>query len=151
MRTRIGVSPQASACKARCAASCSRQRIGRGGECDTERIADDLKDVAPVRLDGFAQDGVMALARRFPLGGMRLREFGAAFDVGEEEGDGASGRRGHDRSHGLCKLKRLSYCAWMPAMICIGVCKSQLRQIRGDSTREDEPLGDQERWYIVIT
>ena len=42
-----------------------------------QSITDDLKCIARVRLECFAQDGVLAMAGGFPIDGMRLCQFDA--------------------------------------------------------------------------
>ena len=64
-------------------------------ECRAKSITDDLKDVAVMRVHRGLQDGVMAFSQYFPFIGMSLCEFGTAFDIREEEGDGAGGLIAH--------------------------------------------------------
>jgi hypothetical protein len=58
-------------------------------------IANDLEDEAVMFVDRVAQDGVLPREQGGQLIGIMLRQFSAAFDVGEEKGDGASGKVGH--------------------------------------------------------
>ena len=74
---------------------CGSERTGRGVERGAECVADDLKDKAGMRLDGVPQDDVVACLQRGPCRGVLLRQPGAAFDIREEEGDGASWKIGH--------------------------------------------------------
>ena len=60
-------------------------------ECRTESIAYDLKDIAVVGFDRATQNSMVPRPRGFPRVRIFLREFRTAFDVGEEEGDGAGG------------------------------------------------------------
>jgi hypothetical protein len=61
-------------------------------EGGAEGVPDDLEDMAIVCLNGGAQNGVMACPQRLPGITLFLGEFGAALDVGEQEGDGAGGK-----------------------------------------------------------
>jgi hypothetical protein len=67
------------------------QGVARRVEGCTELVADDLKDVAIVRLDRAAQDRMVA--RQKSCDGLRilLGEPGAAFDIGKQKGDRAVG------------------------------------------------------------
>ena len=67
------------------------QGLPGGIKCHAKRIPDDLENVAVVRLHGGLQDGMMAESQSLQLVGVCLRKPGAAFDIGEEEGDGTSG------------------------------------------------------------
>jgi hypothetical protein len=61
------------------------------GKSRAERIAHRLEDVAVVGSDRLVEEGVVT-GERFPHRlGLLLPEAGAAFDVGEEKRDGASG------------------------------------------------------------
>jgi len=72
------------------------ERLFCGVEGRAERIPDHLKDVTLVSFYGSPQDVVVALAQRLPTSALLARQLGAAFDIGEEEGDGAGGERcGH--------------------------------------------------------
>jgi hypothetical protein len=62
-------------------------------------IANDLKDIAMVCLTGRLQNGVVACPQGFPPIGVLLREFGAAFNICEDESNGA--RRESYRSSSL--------------------------------------------------
>ena len=62
---------------------------------DGERIPDNSKAVAVVRLNRLIQDLMMPRQQARHVAGIFLREFGAAFDVSEEEGDRAGRRFGH--------------------------------------------------------
>jgi len=96
------------------------QRVKRSRVCDTESITDHLEHVAAVRLEGFAQNRVMSLAACFPAIGVQLCLFGAAFDIGKQEGDGTRREISH-RSCSACALKPV--CAlpwWSPSYILLG-------------------------------
>jgi polyhydroxyalkanoate synthesis regulator phasin len=86
------------------------QRIAGGAKGRAKGVADDSKDMALMRLNGVLQDGVMAREEGRQFGRELLRQSGAALDVGEEKGDGASGKRAHQ----LYKLiaKRLMLIRW---------------------------------------
>ena len=72
----------------------SGQRLGRGGEGDEEGVALVSTSTPLVRGKGRPQQRLM-FAQRLGIGWAEpLEEVGAAFDVGEEEGDGAVGRSG---------------------------------------------------------
>ena len=55
-------------------------------------VADDLKDVAVMRLNSLMQNRVMPREESRHLSGELLRQRSAALDVGEEKGDGAAGQ-----------------------------------------------------------
>jgi len=84
------------------------QSIARGRKGDEEGIAHDLEYKAMVRLHRRAHDLVMPLARRFPLGGMRLRQLRAAFNIGEQERDRTGRKVGHWHPEGLRESTRLA-------------------------------------------
>ena len=65
----------------------------RGG--GAKGIADGLEDMAAVGFDGLAEQGVVVGEGETHGLGELLPELGAALDVGEQEGDGASGSLGH--------------------------------------------------------
>ena len=67
------------------------ERIAGRVERGAKGIADDLEDMAVVRLDRFMQNRMMAREEGGQFGRILLRQRGAALDVGEEEGDGAGG------------------------------------------------------------
>jgi len=77
---------------------CGFEGIIRRVERRTEGITDDLEDVAVLRLDRFAQNCVMVCEEGWQLGGELLRQRGAAFNVGEQKGDGAGGQFSHQIS-----------------------------------------------------
>ena len=58
-----------------------------------KKIADDPKDEAVMPFNGLIQDGVVTRKQPWHLFGILLREPGAAFDVGKEEGDSAGRER----------------------------------------------------------
>jgi hypothetical protein len=59
------------------------ERGGRRGEGDAEGVADGLEEVAVVRLDGLAQEEIVARQQRGQCAGVLLRQAHAALDVGE--------------------------------------------------------------------
>ena len=60
-------------------------------KCCRKRIANDSKDKAMMHFDGLVQDDVVARKQFRHLFGMLLREFRAAFNISEEEGDSTGG------------------------------------------------------------
>ena len=48
------------------------QRVGRGGECGTERVTDRLENVAAARADRTTQKGVVPRQRRGHRGLLRF-------------------------------------------------------------------------------
>src|SRR5512139_1396191 len=57
---------------------------------DTERIADDLKDIPTIQFHRILQYDMMPRPRAFPCFRMFACKPGRTFNVGEQEGDGAS-------------------------------------------------------------
>ena len=76
------------------------ERITRIGEDRAERVADHLKHVPVIRLDRALQQRMMARER--VLCGIRvlLDQSRRAFDIGEQEGDGATGQADHSGNMG---------------------------------------------------
>jgi hypothetical protein len=65
-----------------------RDRAGGRGEGGVDGVPHRLEHRPPVRLDGFAQQGVVP-AHGLPVGGRAgLEQAGAPLQVGEQEGDG---------------------------------------------------------------
>jgi hypothetical protein len=57
-------------------------------ECSRKRATNDSKGKAMIGFNRLIQNLVMSRKQRWHLVGMFLREFGAAFDICEEKGDG---------------------------------------------------------------
>ncbi len=72
------------------------QRVAGGVECGGKRVADDLENIAVMCFNHLMQDLIMARQKNRHGVWILLRQFRAAFDVGEEEGDGARGKVSHD-------------------------------------------------------
>ncbi len=73
---------------------CHVYRVAGGVERRAKRIANDLKYTAIARLNRPIQNFMMPRQQGHHFIWMLLCEFGASFDVGEEEGDGAGGEVG---------------------------------------------------------
>ena len=67
--------------------------VTRSKEGSTKGIANDLKDIAMVGFNRFAQYGMMPRPRHFPRFRMLARQSGAIFDVCEEKSN-CTGRVG---------------------------------------------------------
>src|SRR5689334_12047076 len=61
-------------------------------ESSTECIADDLEDISVLGLNGLVQDLMMPREKSWHGIGILLRQLGTTFNIGEEEGDSASGK-----------------------------------------------------------
>jgi len=78
------------------------QRITSSMKCCAEYITDDLKDISVMRFICRPQNIIVTFAKALPCLGMFLYEFGTAFNIGEDECDGAGGERvGHEKIY-LC-------------------------------------------------
>jgi hypothetical protein len=76
----------------------SRYRVGSGGERGLDGVTNDFVEHAVMRLDCLPEQGNMSSDGDGHGGAITLPESGAAFDIGEEEGDGAARQLGHNES-----------------------------------------------------
>ena len=67
----------------------SIQRVAGGVESRGKRIPNNLKDIAVIRLNGLIQNLMVPRKQRRQRVRILLRQFSAAFDIGEEKCDGA--------------------------------------------------------------
>src|SRR2546425_7967099 len=70
--------------------------IGSHRKGGIDRIADHFEDEAAMGANDLAQDGIVASQGCTHRLGMMFPAGGAAFNIGEEKGDSASGSLGHE-------------------------------------------------------
>src|SRR6202158_2489066 len=106
-----------------------------------ERIADDLKHMAPVRVYRALEQRVMARLRLLHRIGMLLDQSRRALDVGEKKGYGAGWKRLH-RESGAIQATACSNClSRLPRKTSPGWILGSLRMLGLGSMIVDDLLG----------